>query len=189
MWNVDQETLDGLRAGDPCTWEKVLSFCRRHVFNIAYSFVGRTEDAEDLAQEALLQVYRRISSFRGDSDLSTWVYRVTVNVCVGKLRRRRPQPASLDEIGCDPAMPTADDPSPLVLDAERQRVVRQAVSQLPPKLSAPVILHYFEGLGYEQVAEVLGLPLGTVKSRINRAKILLKDRLRGYVLCEEVERT
>ena len=187
MWNVDQQTLDGLKAGDPCAWERVLSFCRRQVFNIAYSFVGCADDAEDLAQEALLQVYRRISSFRGDSDLSTWVYRVTVNVCVGKLRRRRPQPASLEEIGADSVV-QIEDPSPRVLESEQQGIVRRAVAELPPKLSAPVILHYFQGLNYEQIAEVLGLPLGTVKSRINRAKMLLKDRLRDYVLCEEVER-
>ncbi|MGQ9525005.1 MAG: RNA polymerase sigma factor [Armatimonadota bacterium] len=186
MWNVDRQTLDALTAGDPDAWEKMLSLCRRQVFNIAYSFVGSAEDAEDLAQEALLQVYRRISGFRGDSDLSTWVYRVTVNVCIGRLRRRRPQPVSLEQIGGE-ATTWAEDPSPLVLESEQQRIVRRAVAELPPKLSAPVILHYFEGMNYEEVAKVLRLPLGTVKSRINRAKMLLRDRLKEYVLCGEVE--
>jgi RNA polymerase sigma-70 factor (ECF subfamily) len=185
VWNVDRQTLEALRAGERRAWEKVLAMCRRQVFNIAYGFAGNAEDAEDWAQEALLQVYRRIGTFRGDADLSTWVYRVTVNVCIGKIRRRKSNTSSLDEMD-DHAMPAIEDPTPSILSREEEAIVRSAVAQLPPKLSPPVILHYFQGLGYDEIAKVLDIPLGTVKSRINRAKMLLKDMLKEYIMCEEV---
>lgn len=157
------------------------------VFNTAYRVLGSAVDAQDLTQEVFLQIADRIKGFRGDSSLTSWVYRMTVNLAIDARRRRSRRPsvglgASSDADG-DMREPSearpgvtgpAVDPAEAALRVEREAKVREALAELSPKLRAVVVLRYFENLSYEELAEVLQTSIGTVKSRLNRAHSALE---------------
>jgi RNA polymerase sigma-70 factor (ECF subfamily) len=160
------------------------------VFNTAYRVLGSHADAADLTQEVFLQIADRIAGFRGDASLTSWVYRVTVNLAIDYRRRRARRPArglggeggegDLDVAEGRPGTaPPPEDPGAAAARAEGDRRVRDALARLSPKLRAVVVLRYFENLSYEDLAEVLGTSMGTVKSRLNRAHAALEAILGG----------
>lgn len=143
-----------------------------YVYNISLKMLGE-DDAEDAAQEALIKAYEKIDDFRGDSAFSTWLYRITINVCKDILRTRKPT-IPLEEVvelegGTDPE-----------LEAEREEVrhlVRLAMLEISPEFREILILRELLGYDYEEIAKELAIPAGTVKSRINRARTSLKNRI------------
>lgn len=163
----------------------------RLVFNLALRLVGNPTDAEDLAQDALIRALKALPGFRGESSQSTWVYRITVNTWKNRVRseKRRsfwktlPLHLLFGEDGSEEKVPPAEEPSP---DAgleteETARTVQKALLELDEDSRAVVILREIEGLSYDQIAESLGLPEGTVKSRLSRARDALKSKLAGFV--------
>jgi RNA polymerase sigma-70 factor (ECF subfamily) len=146
------------------------------VLRVAHHFCATREEAQDAAQEAFISLIEALPTFRGGCALSTWVYRITLNACRARGRHRqllRQREAPLEH---DP--PSAELPASARLELdERQQALRRAVAALPADYRAVVVLHYHQGLSYDDVAEVLGLPLGTVKVRLFRAKQLLRRRL------------
>jgi RNA polymerase sigma-70 factor (ECF subfamily) len=187
----DRALVEALKSPDAEVRRQALSdlYDRHHqrVFHVAYRVLGHAVDAQDVMQEVFLHLADRLRSFRGDASLSSWVYRVTVNRAIDARRRRsrRPTPwgARSDDDGDDAAGPgkvaaPVPDPGETTEQAERDERVRGALDHLSPKLRAVVILRYFENLSYEELAEVLGVNMGTVKSRLNRAHAAL-ERLLG----------
>lgn len=184
----DHALVEALRSGDPTERDGALGqlYDRHHgrVLNVAWRVTGRRADAEDVVQEVFLGLHRSIAGFRGQATFTSWLYRVTVNRAIDGLRRQARRPAVRMPAG-DPRTDASvtvgpkQSPDPVASGAgkDRDRLVRQALDTLSPKLRAVVALRYFEGLSYEELAEVLDCSLGTVKSRIFRAHAALTDAL------------
>ena len=152
------------------------------VYTLALRMVARPEDAEDAAQEAFLAAWKALPKFRMDARFSTWLYRVTSNVCLDELRRRRRGETEsmqvLEENGFEPVDP-AETPEMALDRAELRRDLAEAISQLGSEQRAALILRDVQGLPYEEIAQILDLNLNTVKSRISRARSALREILLG----------
>ncbi len=173
------------RDGDAAAFGQLVEAYEKRVFNLAYRMVGNREDAADLAQEALVRAYKAMRRFREQAQFSTWLYRIVVNVCLDHQRSKLRHPTvSLDEpvAGDDGNIPRqieADvlDPSAEYERIETQQTVHRAIGRLAEDHRTVVVLRDIQGMAYEEIADVLGIALGTVKSRLNRARMALKDEL------------
>lgn len=168
-----QRFLDGEKAA----FERLVERYYRRIDRLAQQVVGHPAAAEDIAQEAFLRAYRAISRFRGEASFYSWLYRITLNLCLNYLRRQ-PKVSSVEEDTPSAQTGVSVDPSTLLEDRERERLVRGAIDSLPPHYRVVVVLRDLEGLSYQEIANLLSIPVGTVKSRINFAKRLLKEKLR-----------
>jgi RNA polymerase sigma-70 factor (ECF subfamily) len=181
----DSSLVARAQEGDLQALEELFSKYRNQVFSLAYRMTGNVSDAEDLCQEIFVQVMRKISSFQGRSSFSTWLYRVSMNRSRDYLRRKKRSPELLSHEGDppepnDPAAATSGGLENVAISSEAQRLVQAALIELPVSLRAPLVLHELEGFQYHEVASLLRLPVGTVKSRIFRARIKLAEILEPH---------
>lgn len=185
MSNNEQLLLERSKAGDVDAFEKLIEIYQKKIFNLAYRIVGNYDDASDLAQEALIRIFKSIANFKEQSSFSTWVYRITTNVCLDEIRKKKNRRVlSLDEEihvedGEMKRQIMSDDPLPdEVAEREELRsIVSRAIDSLPEEQRVMITLRDIQGLSYEEIAEVLNCPGGTVKSRINRSRQALKNVL------------
>jgi RNA polymerase sigma-70 factor (ECF subfamily) len=175
-----------LVARDEAAFNELVVAYERRVFALIHRMVGRRDEAEDLAQEVFVQVFKAIDQFRGDAKLSTWIYRIAVNLCKNRakyLSRRHAN--SHDDVdamaersalstGKGVSVGTVNRPDELVEGMQIERLVKQAIAQLDPDFREVLILRDVEDLSYDDIASIAGLPEGTVKSRIHRARAQLK---------------
>ncbi len=178
----DVELIDRWRAGDEGAFESLVRRHERRVFGLLMRMLGNREEAEDAAQDTFLNLHRHGHRFRREARFSTFVYRVAVNAALNRRRslgRRRGHMDKLQqraEAGLDlPASPRG--PEDATAGGEIQVRVQQAIAELPPSLRAPLVLYDIEGLAYGEIAEVLEVAEGTVKSRIHRARHALRAAL------------
>jgi RNA polymerase sigma-70 factor, ECF subfamily len=176
----EPDLLGRCRDGDQAAWRELVSEHGRKVFNLAYRFVGRVDEAEDVTQEIFVKVYRSLHSFRpSDGSFPAWLMTVARHHAIDRYRRRR-----------DERLRVADDPSALATfpspdegplrsleREERKQLVHGGLRSLPPTLREPLILCDLEGLSHEEAAASLDIPVGTVKSRLNRGRLELAKRL------------
>jgi RNA polymerase sigma-70 factor, ECF subfamily len=185
---AERVLVDQCRRGDPDAFARLVSLHEGMVFNLSARMLGDAEEARDLSQEVFLQVYRHLGHFEGRSSLKTWIYRIVVNQCQNRRRwwRRRnaARATSLDELTpAEEARASADayagQESPLdqACRHQRARQVQAALLTLPFHHRAVLVLREVEGLSCEAIASALGLPEGTVKSRLARARESLRQRL------------
>ena len=150
--------------------------------------LGSSEDALDITQDAFVQAFVKLETFRGDSQFYTWLYRIAMNLALSRKRRRKPV-VSIDKLkqdmGTEPedTSPTPDD---RLVGDERTQIVQQALSQLGDQARQILILREMEDCSYETIAEILDLPIGTVRSRLYRARMQLKEKLQT-LLSQEIE--
>jgi RNA polymerase sigma-70 factor, ECF subfamily len=167
---VNVALLRRCMSNDPDACSELFSRYNRRIFNTAYRILGEESYAEDALQETLLNVYRGISSFRGDSKVSTWISRITINVCLGMLRKgKNRQYAELeDEFARNlPAEPTSfTDPMAHAAHEELRSAVRMAFDRMSEKQGIVVRLHDMEGNTIQEIARIIGCPVGTIKSRL-----------------------
>jgi RNA polymerase sigma-70 factor, ECF subfamily len=177
-----------LRDRDERAFREMVDEYGDRVFNLTYRMLGNREEAEDLAQEVFITVFKSIDTFRGDSKLSTWLYRITANHCKNRIkylaRRHDRGKAELDERaegGTDGPSLGAPRPSPrpdLQLEgAEMEQVLQEAIADLEEEQRILVILRDVEDLSYEEICAITELPEGTVKSRLHRARLALRKKL------------
>jgi RNA polymerase sigma-70 factor, ECF subfamily len=188
MFTAADETLV-VRAqkGDQAALAELITRYERKTYNLAYRLMGNHADASDAAQEALVRVYTRLHNFRGDSAFSTWLFRVVTNTCLDELRRRgRLRHASLDnplpaEEGALPRQTTdeGDGPTERAERREVQAAVRRAINRLPDEYRVVVVMRDLHDLSYHEIAAVLGTSLGTIKSRLHRARQALRLIIRA----------
>ena len=179
--------LQRCRSNDPEACRELFALYNRRIFNTAYRILGEESSAEDALQETLLNVYRGISSFRGDSKISTWIGRITINVCLGMLRKgKNRQHAGIEEQSiCDlPADPTPFvDPLAHASLEELKALVRDTFRRMSEKQEIVVRLHDMEGCTIQEISKILGCPAGTVKSRLfygrQEFKAIFSARLNG----------
>ena len=161
-------------------FENLASREEKRVYAACYHMMGNREDAMDCAQEAMLRAFRAFSSFRGDAQFSTWIIRIAMNVCTDALRKRR-DAVSLDAMREDQGFDPKDHGPGVYAqleEKERKRLLREALAQLPAEMRQMIVLRDVEGMSYEEVAKALDMPLGTVKSRISRAREKLSKILK-----------
>jgi RNA polymerase sigma-70 factor (ECF subfamily) len=169
----DAELIERCLRKDNAAWEALVARYRRKVFHIAYKFTGRHAEAEDLMQEILLKVFRSLDRFNQDADFSTWLGSVARNYCIDHYRASKREKEVLveDLVAFDLAVATTGtNPQRVLEDRDRRSFLRKGLELLPDKLREAVILRDLQGLTYQEMAERLGLPEGTVKSRINRGR-------------------
>ncbi|MBZ4665874.1 sigma-70 family RNA polymerase sigma factor [Mahella sp.] len=149
------------------------------VYGLAYRLMGNRDDAMDISQEVFVKIFRNLKAFKGQSTLATWVYRITYNTCMDELRRRKIKQVSIAD-----KSDLADDNTPVeeIYEAdERKEAVHNALYKLDDDQRAIIVMRDIQGLSYEEIAEVLQCPLGTVKSRLSRARLNLKEILKDYM--------
>ena len=188
---TDLELVERVRSGDVEAFEGLVHRYQGRVYHHVQRMLGNAEDAEDVTQEVFVKVYSTLNQFRGQASFQTWVYRVTANLCVDRHRRRQraPQvarsldaPLETDDGEVEAELPDRDgEPQQLLLAVELRARVRSAMLELSDKLRAVIVMHDLEGLSYEEIAAALGIPLGTVKSRLFHARAALKKALEPYV--------
>lgn len=174
-------------AGDMRAFEELAAKYQHKIYNLAYRYMGSEEDASDMAQEALIKAYRSLATFKGDSSLGTWLYRITTNVCLDELRKRK---RTLHMISLDEPVATTDgdeiereiaDPSPtadIIYQYKETEVYLQSlINMLKPEQKTVIILRDVMDLTYEEIAEVLNCSIGTVKSRLSRGRDILRKKI------------
>ena len=154
------------------SFERLAAENERQVYAVCFHMMGSREDAQDCAQEAMLRAYRAFDSFREEASFSTWITRIAMNVCTDALRRRR-DAVSLDALREDKGFDVPD-AAPTAYarleEKERLRLLREGLALLPPDMRQLIVLKDMQGKSYEEIGEILEVPLGTVKSRISRAR-------------------
>jgi RNA polymerase sigma-70 factor (ECF subfamily) len=178
-----------LQERDERAFEEVVRLYENKVFNLVFRMIGNQEEAEDLAQEVFVTVFKSVDSFRGEAKFSTWLYRIAANHCKNRMkylgRRSYKQTGELDEAAereAQNAQPSAlrpqvDGPDAVFEGLELERTVQRAMAALDPEHREVIVLRDIEDLTYEEIAEITGVELGTVKSRLHRARLQLKERM------------
>lgn len=195
MSDSEKNLLEWAKAGDMGAFEQLIEGYQRRIFNICLRMLCNYDDASDLSQEVLIRIYKSIMNFKEQSSFSTWIYRITTNVCLDEIRRRKNKKTiSLDEeIKLDEGemkrQIESDEPTPedIAEKEELKKLVNDAIAILSEEHRIVIVLRDIQGLSYEEIAKALNLPEGTVKSRINRARLALKNILssRRELLFEE----
>jgi len=172
--------LDRLRAGETAAFEELVITYQHRVFGVAVRMLGNAAEAQEVAQEAFLRAHRALADFRGDAKLSTWLYAITSRLCLNRLAkgerrlRRQGEETLLRLAG-------GERPDVAVERSELEAALQRAIAELPEERRIVVVLRDLEGLSYEEIAEVLDLELGTVRSRLHRARADLKDKLERFL--------
>lgn len=179
----DEVLVSKSKNGDLDAFEELVRRYEGKVYGMAFRFMGNHADAMDLAQEGFIRLYQNLPGFRGDSSFSTWMYRVVANACRDELRRRqRQRSVSLEEMadsaGGSIPVPSAEvSPEEAAERNELQEYVQMCLNSLSEEHRLILIMREIQGLSYDEIADTLDCSLGTVKSRLNRARHALKDRV------------
>src|SRR5215475_13966691 len=173
--------LERLRAGDARAFEELVAAHQHRVFGVALRMLGNAAEAEEVAQDAFLRAHRNLSEFRGDAKLSTWLYAIASRLCLNRLaaaerRMIRQSDETLVRLPHRDAGPDA-----ALERSELETALHRAIAELPDERRIVVVLRDLEGLSYEEIAEALGLELGTVRSRLHRARLDLKDKMERFL--------
>jgi len=184
----DKELVNRCLGGDDEAFRAIVERYQERVYNVAFRMTGNHEDSLDLAQESFIRVFRALRGFNADSSLGTWIHRIAHNVVIDELRKRRRRPIvamSTDTVvSTDDGEHTLewsasvdDTPEEQLLRAERKREIARALHSVSSEHRVVLVMRDIEGLSYEEIAAVLGLQIGTVKSRLNRARLALREKL------------
>jgi RNA polymerase sigma-70 factor, ECF subfamily len=185
----DHALIEATKNGDEAAFAVIMGRYRNPITNYLYRFLNDYEEAVDLAQETFVRVYFAIDRYHTEYAFSTYIYRIATNLAISEIRKRKRRTilslTGLFQSDADDntEFQPADDkalPDKDLIDDEQGRVIARAIATLPPKYRVPVILRDVEGKTYDEIAEILDLGLGTTKSRISRARALLKEKLRNY---------
>ena len=180
----DQQLVQRVQKGDKSAFDLLVLKYQHRVLKLVGRFVSDAAEAQDVAQEAFLKAYRALPSFRGDSAFYTWLYRIAINTAKNTLVSNRRRPVDFDLDLQDPEqydrqakLKEVDTPEGVLLTEEIREVVEKAMEQLPEDLRTAIVLREIEGLSYEEIAEAMDCPVGTVRSRIFRAREAIDKRL------------
>jgi RNA polymerase sigma-70 factor, ECF subfamily len=181
---VTHELLAACRRGDREAFEEVVRRTYRHVYTQAFRLVGDRQEAEDVAQDAYLRVFRGLAGFRGDAQFETWLYRIVSNAAMSHLRKRR----RFGELVVDSSEEPREPPSSVRLEEEAvdRDALTAALEALPPSLRVVVVLKDVYGLSCQEIGDQIGVSEGAVKVRLHRARKRLKERLYGVETRDEV---
>jgi RNA polymerase sigma-70 factor (ECF subfamily) len=183
--------IEQLRNGEHEAFETIFSLYGSKVYNQAFRLLGNCSDAEEVVQEVFLLVYRKSKSFQGKSKFSTWLYRLTMNAAITKLRQRKDECVSIDDFlpkfsddghhSIRPVVDWSQEVDKLAGNLELSRVISRAIDQLQPIDKAVVVLSDLEELSNREISEILGLSILAVKARLHRARLFLRGKLAAHL--------
>ncbi len=191
MKKDDRELIADCLAGQTQAFGALVERYQDRLYNTLVTVVGSTDDALDVAQDAFVQAFEKLSSFRGDSAFYSWLFRIALNAAVSRHRKKKRVPVSIDaarqHTGHEPAdaHPQAYPGFELEL-SERQQAVRNALAELPEDFRTVLVLKEIEGMKYEEIAATLDCPVGTVRSRIHRGRIEMRAKLKRMLKDDEI---
>lgn len=175
--SVDLELVQRVQAGDKKAFDVLIMKYQQRIIHVITGFVHDPVEALDVAQEAFIKAYRAIPNFRGDSAFYTWLYRIAINTSKNHLTSRARRPPSVDVDAMDatnfydaPELKEFETPESSLMSDELEVVIHQAIDDLPEDTATAIKLREFEGMSYEEIAQVMDCPIGTVRSRIFRAR-------------------
>ncbi|MBW2251479.1 MAG: sigma-70 family RNA polymerase sigma factor [Deltaproteobacteria bacterium] len=186
----DVELINAFKAGKKSAFDELVLRHKDRVFNLCYWFVGDYQDANDLAQDVFFKAFKALKSFRFESAFSTWIYRITVNTCKNKLNslqyRLKKKFVHFKNTAAksNPGVEIVDETSSPEIELgrkEKSRLIQTAINSLPAEKKAVVVLRDIEGLSYEEISSATGFNLGTVKSKLARARQDLREKLKGEI--------
>ncbi len=181
----DKLLIDRCKRGERDAFDTLVRTYEKRVYNLAYRLSGNYDEAQDIVVESFIRVFQALKMFRGDANFSTWLFRIVTNVYLDRRKRtRNKQHLSLEEyieLDENSVSRQVEDQGPtpdVIAEAnERTDLLQQAIASLPDYQRTMIVLYHTEGLAYDEIAEVLSLPIGTVKSRLNRARLTLREKL------------
>lgn len=186
MNDIEKLLVKRSKSGDIEAFEQLIFDYQKKAYNIALRIMGNQEDAKDMCQEAFIRIYKSIEGFKEQSSFSTWMYRIVTNVCLDEIRKKKKSEAvSLDgtyetengeihfEIASDD-----DTPEESYVRAEKKSIILKSINELSEEYKTAIVLRDIQGFSYEEIANILCCSIGTVKSRINRARNILKNKLK-----------
>ena len=185
----DHQLIEAVKAGDEDAFAEIVNRYRNAITNYLFRFLNDYEEAVDLAQETFVRVYFAVERYHTDYAFSTYIYRIATNLAISELRKRKRRKLisltglfQFDNEEEKEFQPPDEKPLPdaNLLEDEQSRTIARAIEALPEKYRAPIILRDVEEKTYDEIAQILGLGLGTTKSRINRARGLLREKLKNY---------
>lgn len=181
----ERALVERSKKGDLSAFDELIKRYEKQVYGFAYRMTQNYDDANDVASEAFIKAFQAIDRFRGDSNFTTWIFRIVTNTYLDKRKRRKSHADySLDEyieleesaVARQIQDPSAG-PSDLVELQEREAVIQSAINELPDYQRIMIVLYHMESRSYEEIAEIMDMPIGTVKSRLNRARLALREKL------------
>jgi RNA polymerase sigma-70 factor, ECF subfamily len=172
----DRDLIERFKSGDPSGFVDLVHRYQDRIYNLCRYMIGDAQDAQDAAQDVFLKVHGNLKSYKPDSSLYTWLYRITVNTCLDHQKKKRPKPFE-DESAIDNIASAHPSPERLYRSKETGRLIEEALQRLPKAFRAAIVLKEIEGLSYEEISIVLHASLGTIKSRISRAREELRRLL------------
>ena len=181
----EKELIERCKKGDIDAFDQLIRSYEKRVYNFAYHMAQNQAQAEDVMQEAFIRVFNSIHTFRGEANFSTWLFKIVTNVFLDERKRAKSrQTVPLDEfieLEEDTVTRQIEDTGPtpdvVVQTRERDQLLKDAIQTLPEYQRAMVVFYHFQGKSYEEIADIMNLPIGTVKSRLNRARLALKEKL------------
>lgn len=191
--SIEDQLLERYRRGETeQAFQDFVAAYQPRLYALSYRMLGNHDDAMDALQEAFLRIHKSLASFRGESSLYTWSYRITSNVCLTFRKRRQPKSdwSSFDDTISPLLQPIErpnEDPDKMCETKYRQFLVQQALLQLPEAQRVALILHDLDGISLSDVAEILAIPLGAVKSRLHRGKAALRRIIEQGVIVKGME--
>lgn len=186
MNDIERLLIKKSKSGDVEAFEQLIFDYQKKAYNIALRIMGNQEDAKDMCQEAFIRIYKSIEGFKEQSSFSTWMYRIITNVCLDEIRRKKKN----DTVSMDSTFETQDGemhfevaseddtPEEAYIRSEKKRAILKAINELNEEYKTAIVLRDIQGFSYEEIANILCCSIGTVKSRINRGRNILKDKLR-----------
>jgi RNA polymerase sigma-70 factor (ECF subfamily) len=171
-----KEIVTKCLKGDAGAWKMLVDLYAKRIYNLAYQFSGTPQEAEDLVQDIFFKLYNSLGKYEPEKDFSAWFLTLARNYLIDEYRQHRQEKSLRDDFDELTLSATASDsPEHQYLARERTELIRQALSELSPELRTVLVLREIEGFSYEEIAEKLGLPVGTVKSRINRGRLQMAE--------------
>lgn len=181
----EQKIIKQLKSGDYSNYDKIVDSYKNRVFGMAYKFTNDYDEAQDLAQEVFLKIYRQIKNFREESKLSTWIYRISVNTCLDwKKKKERIKSINfsnmVNEENKDQTIDIKDEsmlPDEIILRDEDQKQIHKLIYELSDKYKSVLIMYHFNEMSYQDISKALNIPERTVETRLYRARRMLKDKI------------
>lgn len=183
---LEEQLVKKSLQGDTVAFEELVIQYQNKIYALSYRYMGNEEDAYDMTQEAFLKAYRSLRTFKGDSSFGTWLYRVATNVCLDELRRRKrriatlslDEPLATDEGEVEKEIPDTSPTADIIYEKkEFSKYIQNLLDQMKPEHKTVIVLRDVMELSYEEIADVLDCSLGTVKSRLSRARNALRKKL------------
>lgn len=185
MEAIVKKRIKQVKKGDQNAFGEIVEIYKNKVYQICYRMLGNRHESEDAAQEAFIRAYININTFNPDLKFSTWLYRIATNLCIDRIRKKKPdyyldaEVSGTDGLTLYSQIPSDTEPPEVEVESlELQETIQKEILKLPEKYRAAIVLKYIEELSLNEISEILDLPLGTVKTRIHRGREALRKQLR-----------